>query len=116
MKKGFFLGLICILLGATVFAENNFVYDSKGKRDPFMPLVTSQGYIVNVEEELFASEMNLEGIIYDAQGYSLAIINGKVVKVGDNIGSYTVLESSQSTVILAKETEKYILELKKEVE
>mgnify|MGYP001588549079 FL=1 len=115
MSKGLVLGLIGICLGAVVFAENNFIYDSKGKRDPFMPLVTSQGYIVNVEEELFASDMNLEGIIYDAQGRSLAIINGKVVKVGDNIGSYTVLEIGKTTVLLAKEAEKYILELKKEV-
>lgn len=114
MKKGLVFALIYICLGAMVFAEENFIYDSKGKRDPFMPLVTSQGYIVNVEEELFASDMNLEGIIYDAQGHSLAIINGKVVKVGDNIGSYTILEINQSTVILAKEAEKYILELKKE--
>lgn len=116
MKKGFFLVLIFICLGAIVFAEDNFVYDSKGKRDPFMPLVTSQGYIVNVEEELFAADMNLEGIIYDVQGRSLAIINGKVVKAGDSIGSYRVLEIEQTKVVLTKEAEKYILELKKEVE
>ena len=116
MKKGFLLGLICICLSATIFAEDNFVYNSKGKRDPFMPLVTSEGYIISVEEELFASDMNLEGIIFDVQGRSLAIINGKVVKVGDNIGSYTILEIGQTKVILAKEAEKYILELKRDIE
>jgi len=112
--KNWGLGLIAVFLATTCFAQENFVYDSKGKRDPFMPLVTSLGYIVNVEEELFASEMNLEGIIYDNRGQSLAIINGKVVKTGDNIGVYTVIEITTSKVALVKGAEKYILELKKE--
>lgn len=113
MKK---LGLILIFtfLAGICLGQSDFVYDSKGKRDPFMALVTSQGYIINVEEELFASDMNLEGVIFDAQGQSLAIINGKVVKAGDNIGGYTVIEISQTKVELTKGIEKYILELKKE--
>jgi len=114
MMKSWGIILIFVFLAATCFGQENFNYDSKGKRDPFMALVTSQGYVINVEEELFASEMNLEGIIFDAQGQSLAIINGKVVKTGDNIGTYAVIEITASKVTLAKDAEKYILELKKE--
>jgi hypothetical protein len=114
MKKLLLVGLICVVLGSLAFAEETFVYDSKGKRDPLMPLVTSQGYIVNVEEELFASDMNLEGIIFDINGNSLAIINGKVVRRGDNIGSYNIQEIEQAKVVLIKGAETYTLELKKE--
>jgi len=110
-----FLALMLIFMAVNACAAQDFVYEGKDKRDPFMPLVTSDGYIVTVEDELLVSDMNLEGIILASQGeQSLAIINGKVVKVGENIGNYTVLQISVDAVELTKDTDKYRLELKKE--
>jgi len=114
MSKRIFLIMVLVFFAGVCLAEENFIYGSKGKRDPFMPLVTSQGYIVSIEDELFASDMNLEGIIFDNQSQGMAIINGKVVKIGDNIGSYTVLQIEAKKVVLSKDAERFVLELKKE--
>lgn len=113
MKK---IVLLIAFLSSAILCrgEERFAYDSKGKRDPFMPLVTSQGYIVNIEEELLVADMNLEGIIYDAGGRSMAVINGKVVKAGGNIGRYTIKEIEKDRVVLTRDEEESILELLKE--
>ncbi|MFZ5801188.1 MAG: hypothetical protein ACOY3D_07450 [Candidatus Omnitrophota bacterium] len=113
MKKLILIIIFLVAAGISHGTEE-FSYDSKGKRDPFMPLVTSQGYIVNIEDELLVADMNLEGIIYDAGGRSMAVINGKVVKSGDNIGRYTIKEIRKERVILVKDEEESILELLRE--
>lgn len=113
MKK---LILIIVFLSSVAICrgDERFSYESKGKRDPFMPLVTSQGYIVNIEDELLVADMNLEGIIYDTGGKSMAVINGKVVKAGDNIGRYAIKEIRKDQVVLTVDEEENILELLRE--
>lgn len=97
-----------------VYSQADFIYDSKGRRDPFLPLVSKEGYIINRETEILASDMNLEGIIYDPRGKSLAIINGTVLKIGDTIGNYSIIEIEKNKVTLSWGNEKIILELKQE--
>lgn len=95
------------------YAEGEFVYNSHGKRDPFLPLVSKEGYLINREADVTASEMNLEGIIFDKSGKSLAIINGQVLKISDKIGNYTVSSIEKQKVTLQGD-EEIILELKRE--
>jgi hypothetical protein len=59
------------------------------------------------------SNMVLTGIIIEEQGPT-ALINEKIVKIGDSIGEYQVGDIKQNEVILKKGTEKYILRLFKE--
>jgi len=92
----------------------SFVYDDKGRRDPLMKLVTAEGTIVSYDMDLLIADLTLEGIIFDPHGNSLAIINGKIVKVDDKIGLFVVLAIEQSRIILSKGQEKFVLELKKE--
>jgi len=92
--------------------EETFVYDSKGRRDPFLSLVSPEGYLINVEPFSDASEVNLEGIIYDPSGKSFAIINTQVVKNGDKIGLFEVLKIEENKVILLKDAERFEIELK----
>lgn len=108
-----------ILMGwASVQAETTqekpFVYDDKGRRDPLMKLVTADGAIVSYDMDLSIDDLALEGIIFDAQQNSLAIINGKIVKVNDKMGLFTVSRIEQNRVILHKGQESFFLELKKE--
>ena len=113
MKKVVFM--ILFLPVSLAFAEGErFIYDDHGKRDPFLKLVSPGGTILSYETDLLISEMNLEGIIYDAGGHSLAIINGIMVKKNDKIGFYVVSNISEKKVILLKGQENFILELKKE--
>jgi len=114
VRNGIFLlaGLILFFsLGALAAAKGflDFTYDSKGKRDPFVPLVG--GELSAVAPETFAGEFRLEGIILDPREGSLAIINGKVVREGDTLVGYRVDKIKKSSVLMSKEEEVFTLSL-----
>jgi hypothetical protein len=119
-KKSVFLALIFLLFSLSVYAEQpsiaSFTYNSKGKRNPFIPLVTSDGRLIKLEPEEGQTGLTLEGIIYDEQGLSYAIINSKVVKVSEFVGDYQVLKIKENKVILIRGGQTYELEIKKESE
>ena len=105
-----------VLSAVTVLAwaeQENFVYDDHGKRDPFKPLVSSAGTVLAYDADMTAADMHLEGVLSDAQGNNLAIINGKVVKIADPIGPWRVEAVGADHVDLAKDGQKVVLKLKK---
>jgi hypothetical protein len=97
-------------------AEETFIYDSQGKPDPFSPWVTSDGrlQILESREKKDASELSLEGIIYDRYGLSYAVVNGEVVKIGDSIDCYQILKIEEKRVIFIREGELKEMEIKEE--
>ena len=103
-------------------AAKPFNYDPKGRRDPFIPLVNREGLLllepVVKKESLHQAdrELYLEGIVYEPQGGSCAVINSEIVKAGDKIGDYQVLEVQRQKVVLGKAEEVLNLELRKEDE
>jgi len=117
--KTFWL-LICSLVFCVLifeiccFAEEQFVYNAKGKRDPFIPLVTPDGRLLKLEKEETASGLLLEGIIYDEHGLSYCLVNGEVVRVSDKIGDYQVLKIEKNKVIFIKGGQTLEVELKEE--
>ena len=87
-------------------------YDDKGKRDPFWPLISASGTIINYGEDITPSDMVLEGIMSDGDGQYTAIINGNIVKPGDAIGTFQIERIEPKTVFFAKGSEKFELNLK----
>ena len=107
--------VLCFLcLYSVVFAEEQFVYDSKNKRDPFISLITPDGRLLKLEQEEGAGALLLEGIIYDKYGLSYAIVNGEIMRIGDKVGDYQVLKIEENKVIFIKDGEPLELELKRE--
>ena len=96
------------------YAQEEFVYDAKNKRDPFIPLVTSDGRLLKLEQEEGTQGLLLEGIIYDDKGISCAIVNGEVVRVGDKAGGFQVLKIQKDKVVFIKDGQPTEIELKKE--
>lgn len=91
---------------------SNGVYDSKGNRDPFVPLVTKEGiYIGDWRTRDLAEELVLEGIVWDPQGESLAIVSGTVVKEGDIFLNLKVLEIRKEGIRLLKGDEELVINL-----
>jgi hypothetical protein len=114
MKRSVMFLLFGLLIASAAWSEENkFVYNDHGARDPFWPLVTAGGALVNYETNFTVSEMTLEGVIEDGRG-GLAIINGTVVEVGKPIGQYTVKMINPDRVILEKDGQTTELRLKKE--
>jgi hypothetical protein len=93
--------------------QDVFIYDDHSRRDPLMPLVTPSGEIVKFSSELSGSDLALEGIMYAPNGKGIAMVNGKLLNVGDDIGPFTVVEITQFTVILSKGEGKIELKLKR---
>jgi hypothetical protein len=90
-----------------------YAYDDRAARDPFWPLVSSSGTIINYGQDVSVSDMILEGIVSSGDGIYTAIINGSVLEVGDFIGQYEVESIEAKKVILSKDNEIFGLDLKK---
>lgn len=119
MKKLTVLFVLCLALQAlcsvTAASQQGTVYESRGRRDPFLPLVTSDGRLLKLDDEQEKETvLAIEGIIYDQNGLSYAIVNGIVVKVGDEIGNYQVLKIEKDKVTFIKEGQTQEIVLKKE--
>ena len=114
MKRSVMFILCGLVIASVAWAEEaEFVYNDHGARDPFWPLVTAGGALVNYDTNFTVSEMTLEGVIEDGRG-GLAIINGTVVEVGKRIGQYIVQAINPDRVILEKDGQTIELRLKKE--
>ncbi len=119
MNYAFFIVLmLCLSVCApegTYAAQGDFVYNSKGNRDPFVSLVTKEGVLIGAWQtsdlDLDDQEVLLEGIIWDPQGESLAIVNGVVVKEGDRFLNLKILEIKQKGIKLLKGNEELIINL-----
>ena len=83
-------------------AAKPFAYDPAEHRDPFVSLVR-EGRLVSEVSAVSRAELAkpvLYGILWDAGGKSIAIINDLEAKTGDTIGGYRVLEIRRDSVVL----------------
>lgn len=89
----FFLGFVTIYPGVESFAAEK-LYDARGARDPFVPLVGANskavaGGLLGVES---LEGIVIEGIVCDAVAKnSIVVVNGSILKEGDEDGNVKVL-------------------------
>lgn len=93
--------------------QGESVYEAKGRRNPFIPLVTPEGRLLKLDKQEVVSlgGLAIEGIIYDKLGRSFAIVNSTVVGIGDSIGDYQVLKIYENKVIFIKDGQPLEVEL-----
>ncbi|MBI4431895.1 MAG: hypothetical protein HY592_00200 [Candidatus Omnitrophica bacterium] len=72
--------------------EVKSLYDSHGKRDPFMPLVSltarQAAGLLSVQN---IEDLRVEGIVHDPKG-SMVIVNGSLMKEGEEAASVKVVD------------------------
>lgn len=90
----FFVSFVPLCLCGFLFAEE-FIYDPHGKKDPFTPPVISA--VEKAGTEVLAG-VRLEGIIWDEKK-PIAVINDKVVSIGDEVSGARIVEIRQNEVI-----------------
>lgn len=107
---------IVLFAAARASSDEQFAYDDKGRRNPFIPLVTPDGRLLKLDTEVREGikGLVLEGIIYDKAGLSYAMVNGSVIKIGDTVSDYQVLKIEKDKVVFIKQGEMFAIELKKE--
>lgn len=105
MLKNKLVIILLLVFPVVAFSQVEYAYDSKGKRDPFIPLVSPEGVLIKLDkEEKASSVLSVEGIIYDKQGLSYALVAGNVVRVGDTVSDgYQVLKIEKNKVIFIKD-------------
>lgn len=96
------------------FAQEQFTYNEQNKRNPFIPLVTSDGRLLDLDKQEIKGELSVEGIIYDKHGRSFAIVNANVVGVGDLVNNYQVLKIERDRVFFIKEGQITFVKMQKE--
>ncbi|MFH1413651.1 MAG: hypothetical protein ABIG56_02265 [Candidatus Omnitrophota bacterium] len=113
------IGLVCLFIVAfftVANADQDYVFDAGGKRNPFSPLVTSEGLLLKLDAPRSGTGLYLEGIIFDENGKSYAIVNAEVVMVGDRVNDYQLLKIEKNKVFFSKEGQITEILLEKEGE
>ena len=104
------VALLCVLPGPISG------YESKGKRDPFVPLVGQDkgNYSAGLEGIVSVNDVLLEGIAIGPSGKNIAILNGQMVKEKDKFGLLQIKKIYKKTVELSIDGKIHILSLKDE--
>lgn len=109
---------ICMFFGLNIFAsEDKFVYNSHNKRDPFVPLIGIDAEIdaeevTNGTQHIEYTAINLEGIVYDPVYGSKVIINGQILKAGDEGNGFKVEQILPDRIIVNILGERKIVNLR----
>ena len=85
---------IILTISFVAGAADQKIYEAHGKRDPFIPLVTttmksSSLGLLSVEN---FDDLSIEGVVYDPVHGSIVIVNGAILKEGEELGVVKVLE------------------------
>lgn len=112
-------GLVLLLLLITMqgavlgFAEEEaYVYDSRGKRDPFIPLVgVAVTTVGSLEDVMSIEDVKLQGVASNAAGVQIAIINGEMIKEGEKSGRVTLKKITKEKIIILIDEESYEISL-----
>ena len=106
-----FLGLMGLFL-PRLTAADPVVYESGGRRDPFVPLIGPGG--VNAQKGT-GDDLVIEGIIYDPSKGSMVLINGDFYKEGERAGEASVISIFKDRIILSQDDKEKTLWIREEI-
>ena len=94
--------------------QHVFMYNTHGKRDPFIPLISENKTIMSPAGWSFISsklpELKIEGILFDGTN-SLAIINDKIVTIGDNISNCKIASITREEIVIRYMDKEYSVKI-----
>ena len=95
------LVLAVIVFSALTGSGESVNYESRGTRDPFIPLIGINKPVVSRLEEITSiADVKLEGIASKSDGKMMAILNGQLVKDGDRFGDIEIRKITKDTVTI----------------
>ncbi len=94
--------------------QHVFVYNTHGKRDPFIPLISENKTIMAQAGWSFISsklpELKIEGVLFD-KTKPLAIINDKIVAKGDSISNCKIISITKEEIVIGYMDKKYSVKI-----
>lgn len=109
-----FLFVFIIFMQQQLFGGED-IYHSKGRRDPFIPLVT--GGIrtsLGLQAVETIDDITFEGVIFDPSGKSIAVLNNEVVKEGDKAYNVEVVMIYEDAITVKIHDKIYTINLTEE--
>jgi len=107
------LGLV--LLCSRAIAEDVYVYNDRGRRDPFVPLVGAKTQTLSpLTEVMTIEDIYLQGIAGDSKGERIAILNGEMLKKGDQVGRVTLKDIQETKIIVLIDNDEFELDIYQE--
>ncbi len=83
-------------------ADSQPLYDARGKRDPFVQLVTATtrhaGGFSGAET---TDDLVIEGVVYDPKSGSVVIVNGALLREGEEVGGVKVVRIKPEGVVFS---------------
>lgn len=104
--------LFMLIFSASVLAEQ-IRYDNGGRRDCFIPLVNTEGIVD--DKKFDASDINIEGIVFDPIEGSMVLINNEFYKEGDHVNGANIITIFRDRVILSQSDEEKTLWIREEI-
>jgi len=122
VKTIFFLLVAALSVAISFFTEfalteekGPYTYESKNRRDPFVPLIIDDiRTYTSLETIETVDDLMLEGILWDPDGGSIAILNGAILKRGDKVNNIKILEIAPTKVRLMIYNDEFELNLQEE--
>lgn len=111
--------MLLSLAWAVIFVSSavgdDYKYESRGRRDPFAPLVgMDRPTVSKLEDVTSITDLKLEGIASSPAGKPIAIMNGEIVKEGDRFGIIEIEKITKKTVTVVMGGKKYDRDLSEE--
>ena len=102
MRRGVFLFACFVLLDFSLAFAEEFRYDNHGRRDPFIPVTeVSRGTLLG------SGELRLEGIVIDQAGSSYVLVNGQVLREGEELEGFALKKVEPNRAFFEKEGETF---------
>ena len=95
------------------YGAEKFIYDSRGKRDPMVPLIGQEKITgaVKLADVASIDDIKLEGIAGITTGSKSAIINGELVKEKYRAGEIEIKKITKNSVLLTIGGKEYNIKL-----
>jgi hypothetical protein len=106
--------VIFTALHSAVLKADEIIYDSGGRRNPFIPLIGA-GAESKSSPQVKTSDLIVDGIVYDPSGGSIAIIKGESYREGSQINNITIVSILKDRVILKQNDAEKVLWIREEV-
>lgn len=110
-----FLSLSAAAVFISPVTGDDYQYDSHGKRDPFVPLISiDRPAVSRLEDVTSIMDVKLEGIASSPGGKMAAILNGEIAKEGDRFGDIEIKNITKKTVTIVMGGKNYNIDLVEE--
>ena len=107
----FLLFLIVFSVIFSIAEAEEIRYDSVDRRDPFVPLMGLE----TLQSGAQGDSLSIEGIIYDPNGGSYAVIGGEAYQEGEDVGGVKLARILPDRVIFLQGNQEVVSWLREEI-